>query len=90
MKKVALLLLVAVCLGAGGVKAADAPARPDVKRCEPVTGSRIAVKPAAGQRCDKPSQPFLRSYSREELQSTGRRGAERAGPLDHPPLLSAS
>lgn len=72
MKKVALLLLVAVCLGAGGVKAADAPARPDVKRCEPVTGSRIAVKPAAGQRCDKPSQPFLRSYSREELQSTGR------------------
>lgn len=72
MKKIAVLLLVGLCLGLGGVKAADAPARPDVKRCDPEIGSRIARKPVAGKGCEPQPQPFVRSYSREELQSTGR------------------
>lgn len=72
MKKVALLLLVAACLGAGGVKA-ETPspeAAAASSRCEPVTGSRIAKLRDADGRCPA-TDGRLRSFSPEELRLTG-------------------
>jgi len=74
MKKVALLLLVAACLGAGGVQAEtpspeSKPVAAD-RRCDPVTGSRIARAPDAKGLCDT-TDGRLRSFSREDLESTG-------------------
>mgnify|MGYP001045636182 FL=1 len=77
MKKVALMMLVALCLGAGGVTAAE-PAKPEGKaaatrpgeRCAPETGSRISRKADAYGRCDSGSQA-VRSYDQEELYQTG-------------------
>lgn len=77
MKKVAVMMLVALCLGAGGVTAAE-PARPDgqkaatrpAERCAPETGSRIARKTDSDGRCETGSQA-VRSYDQEELYRTG-------------------
>ncbi len=77
MKKVALMMLVALCLGAGGVQATE-PQRPDdapaaqraAERCAPETGSRISRKAGADGRCDQSSQA-VRSYDREDLEGTG-------------------
>jgi hypothetical protein len=82
MKKIALLLLVAACLGAGGVDAAEpaAPAATDAgavpaakgaERCAPATGSRIARKVKPGESCEV-HHNNLRSYSRDDLERTGR------------------
>lgn len=81
MKKIALLLLVAACLGAGGVKAQaptdQAQAKAKVTRCEPTTGSRLGKAPDAQGRCDETS-PLSRSYSREDLERTGQIDLDRA------------
>jgi len=83
MKKVALMMLVALCLGAGGVKAVDAPeaaaaskpAKPT--RCEPATGSRLSSPPDANGRCNSGTAGF-RSYDKEEIERTGEIDLDRA------------
>lgn len=77
MKKALLMLLVALGLGAGGVRAESPPPAPKQlllkapARCEPTTGSRIVRAPSADGRCPQDGS-FLRSYTQEELQRTGR------------------
>lgn len=86
MKKAALLLLIAACLGAGGVQAAEAAETPAVKRCEAVTGSRIQPVVAADEACER-ATPGVRSYSREELESTGRIDLDEALSVLDPSIL---
>ncbi|MES2685086.1 MAG: hypothetical protein V4650_16320 [Pseudomonadota bacterium] len=79
MKKLALLLLVAACLGAGGVQADAPPTKPLLKadRCPPAPGSRLSRAPDAEGRCNPP-QAFSRSYSQEEIERTGQIDLDRA------------
>ncbi len=80
MKKVALLILIAACIGAGGVRAdpAAATSTADTKgkaasqktRCEPPAGSRINSQPDAKGNCPSGSA-LVRTYSTDELKSTG-------------------
>lgn len=82
MKKIALLILIAACIGAGGVRADPAPvgataaakdktALPKLQtRCEPPAGSRISSEPDAKGNCPGGSAS-VRTYSAEELKSTG-------------------
>lgn len=85
-----LMPVVAVlALGSGIASAADEPvskaspaseastpkARPADRFCEPSAASRVQRKKAEG--CDKASSP-TRSYSREELDSTGQNDMGRA------------
>ena len=86
MKKAALFLLIALGLGAGGVKAEDAAQAPAVKRCEAVTGSRIQPVVAAGESCERVTLG-VRSYSREELQATGRVDVDEALSVLDPSIL---
>lgn len=81
MKKVALLLLVAVCLGAGGVQAGE-PSRPatlaaEAERCPLQTGSRLSPPRDDQGRCEQRSA-FTRSYSQEDLERTGEVDLNRA------------
>ena len=73
MKAFSLLLVIAVCLGAGGVSAEPAPAAAPkaADRCPPEPGSRISRKPAADGRCLQSSSALARSYTREDLERTG-------------------
>jgi hypothetical protein len=78
MKKFAVWLLVAVCLGAGGVKATEpsAVAEPvtipeQIISCGPASASRLRHPTISGQPCAA-ATPFARSYSKEDLESTGR------------------
>ncbi|MDO9452610.1 MAG: hypothetical protein Q7J29_07095 [Stagnimonas sp.] len=83
MKKVALLILIAACIGAGGVRADPSPVAAttvDAKdkaalpkpqtRCEPPAGSRINPKPDDKGNCPAGSA-LVRIYSNDELKSTG-------------------
>ncbi len=81
MKKLAFFLLIAACLGAGGVKAAAEPAQPaktpKAVHCEAPAGSRIRPQLDAQGRCPQGSAP-VRSYSREDIQQTGQIDLDRA------------
>ncbi len=86
MRKTLVLLLIAVCLGVGGVEAAAPPAdAPDTapqrlqpqERCPPPTGSRISRAPRTSGACE-PAPAGLRRYSREALEETGEIDLNRA------------
>lgn len=89
MKKISLLLLVAACLGAGGVKAQAPTNQTQVKakpaRCPPATGSRLGKAPDAQGRCDE-APPLSRSYSREDIERTGQLDAGQALQILDPSL----
>ncbi len=72
MKNPALLLLLSMAVLAGSLQAQDV--RPISKvqpRCEPLTGSRIPPTASANGSCPQ-AAPFLHSYSREDVERTGR------------------
>ena len=79
MKKFALLLLIATCLGAGGVQADATAAKPALKadRCPPAPGSRLSRAPDAEGRCEPP-QAFTRSYTSEDIERTGQVDLDQA------------
>lgn len=66
-----LLLTPPLWAQAANTAAVEPAPKPAEKRCEPLTGSRIAAPPDAQGHCQTKS-PGLQSFSSDELFATGR------------------
>lgn len=88
MKNAAVLLMLSLSAVAWA-EAQPSPQKPEKALCEPAPGSRIARAPNAQGECDIQT-PLARSYSKEDLESTGRVDAYEALRALDPSLMSRS